>query len=106
MVLILLPLLCNHDKLISEKKGEGWLVIGRFKVGSVLGMINKKVSAQFTYKPAWSTEKMFTYKNFDIYDSMYIEERGWVKAQILLMNRWKIQVSRNNLQIYSIKFGL
>ena len=52
MVLILLPLLCNHDKSISEKKGEGWLVIGRFKVGSVLGMINKKVLAQFTYKPA------------------------------------------------------
>ena len=43
MVLILLPLLCNHDKLISEKKGEGWLVIGRFKVGSVPEMINKKV---------------------------------------------------------------
>ena len=34
---------------------------------------------------------MFTYKNFEIYYSMYIEEKGWVKE--------KIQVSRNNLQV-------
>ena len=52
MVLILLPLLCKHDNLIlklNQKKNsylhEGWLLIGRYKVGSVLGMINKEVLA-------------------------------------------------------------
>ena len=29
-----------------------WLFIGSFKVGSVPGMINKEVLAQFIYKPA------------------------------------------------------
>ena len=59
MVLILLPLHCNHDNLIlklHQKKNsffdEGWLFIGSFKVGHVPGMINKEVLAQFTYKPA------------------------------------------------------
>ena len=59
MVLILLLLLFHHDKMILEvhqKKNsyldEGWLFIGSFKVGSVLGMINKEVLAQFIYKPA------------------------------------------------------
>ena len=59
MVLNLLLLLCNHDNLIpklgmSEKNSylnEGWLFIGSCKVGSVPGMINKKVLAQFIYKP-------------------------------------------------------
>ena len=59
MVLILLLLLCNHDnsslKLLQKKNSyldEGWLFIGSFKVGSVPGMINKEVLAQFIYKPA------------------------------------------------------
>ena len=58
MVLILLPLLCNHNNLIlklDQKKGwldKGWLFTGRIKVGSVSEMINKEVLAQFIYKPA------------------------------------------------------
>ena len=59
MVLILLLHLCNHDNLIiklHQKKNsyldEGWLFIGTFKAGSVPGMINKEVLAQFIDKPA------------------------------------------------------
>ena len=33
--------------------------MGSFKVGSVPGMIHKEVLAQFIYKPASSTEKLF-----------------------------------------------
>ena len=57
MVLVLLSFRSNHDTMILKlhKKiatlNEGWLFIGRFKHGSVPGMINK-VLAQFTYKPA------------------------------------------------------
>ena len=53
MVLILLPLLCNHGNLtlkLYQKKSyfnEGWLFIGRLKVGSLPRMINKEVLAQF-----------------------------------------------------------
>ena len=55
MVLILLSLLCNLDNLILKLHegwhlDEGWLFIGRFKVGNVPGMINKEVLAQFIYK--------------------------------------------------------
>ena len=57
MVLILLPLLCNHDNLIRKlhhKKNnyldEGCPFKGRFTVGSVPRMINKEVLAQI--KPA------------------------------------------------------
>ena len=58
MVLILLPLLCNHDNLIlklHKKNGyldKGWVFMGRLKAGPVPGMINKEVLAQFIYKPA------------------------------------------------------
>ena len=38
---------------------EGWLFIGSFKVGRVPGMKNKEVLAQFLYKPAQSTQKLF-----------------------------------------------
>ena len=55
-VLLLLPLLFNHDnfdtKTTSEIKSyfdEGWLFI---RVGSVSGMIYEAVLAQFTDKPA------------------------------------------------------
>ena len=56
MVLILLLLLCNmiiDTKTTSEKNSyldEGWLFVGSFKVGSVTGMINKEVLAQFIYE--------------------------------------------------------
>ena len=43
MVLILLLLLCNHNSLILK------LQVG---VGSVPGIINKEVLAQFIHKPA------------------------------------------------------
>ena len=54
MVLILLFLLCNHDNLvlklhqrkIAPLMKDGFF-IGSFKVGSVPGMINKEVLAQF-----------------------------------------------------------
>ena len=53
-VLILLSLLCNHDNLIlklhQKKQDEAWLFIGRFKVRSVPGIINKEVLDQFIYK--------------------------------------------------------
>ena len=58
MVLILLSVFCNHDnwriKLYQKKNylDEGLLFIGKFKVGSVLEMINKEVLAQFLHKPA------------------------------------------------------
>ena len=56
MVVILLSFLCNYDNLtlkLDQKKrsypDEGWLFIGRFKVGSVPEMsvvlvVSKKVS--------------------------------------------------------------
>ena len=56
MVLVLLPLLCKHDTLIpkfDKKKSyleEGLHFIGRFKVWSVPGMINKETLAQLIYK--------------------------------------------------------
>ena len=56
MVLILLLLVYSHDNLIvklHQKKNsyldERWLFIGSFKVGSVPGMINKEVLAEFVY---------------------------------------------------------
>ena len=56
MVLSLLRPLCNHDNLtlkFNQKNSylnEGWISIGRFKVGSLLRMINKNVLAQFIRK--------------------------------------------------------
>ena len=53
MVLNLLPLLCNHGDLTlklhrkNSYLNEGWLFIGRFKVGFSPRMINKEVLAQF-----------------------------------------------------------
>ena len=59
MVLILLPLLWNHNNLIlqlHQKKTatlmKGGFLTDRIKVGSVPGMMNKEVLAQFIYKPA------------------------------------------------------
>ena len=90
MVLILLSFLCNHDftKTASEKKiAILCLFVGRFKVRSVPGIINKDVLAQFIYKLTYWTEKLFTYRNFEIYSSTCIEEKGWVKDRIPLDNR-------------------
>ena len=44
----------EDDKTTSEKNScldERWHFIGSVKVGSVPGMINKEVLAQFIYKP-------------------------------------------------------
>ena len=49
-------------------------------------MVNKGVLARFIYKPSDPTEKLFTYKNFEIYYSMHIEERRWICTKILLVN--------------------
>ena len=62
MVVILLSFLCNYDnltlKLHQEKRSnpdEGWLFIGRFKVGSVPGMsvaleaFNKSIKIHHEY---------------------------------------------------------
>ena len=38
---------------------EGWHFVGSFKIGSVPGMINKEVLAQFMCKPTNSTTKFF-----------------------------------------------
>ena len=57
VVLSLLPLLFNHGNLtlkLHQKYSylnKGWLFIGRFKVASLPGMINKELLAQFIYKP-------------------------------------------------------
>ena len=45
----------NDTKIISEKKNylnEGWLFIGRFKVGSLPRMIKKEVLGHVIYKPS------------------------------------------------------
>ena len=75
MVVILLSFLCNYDnlalKLHQEKRSnldEGWIFIGRFKVGSVLGMSVareasklsiKKVSKSITH--SWSPRKFINF---------------------------------------------
>ena len=63
MVLSLLPLIFNLGNLtltLHQKKNrylnEGWLFIGRFKVGSLLRMTNNDVLAQVIYKPTASFE--------------------------------------------------
>ena len=57
MVVILLSFLCNYDnltlKLHQEKRSppyEGWLFIGRFKVGSVPGMSAALVASKKSIK--------------------------------------------------------
>ena len=57
MVVILLPLLCNHDNLIlklyQEENSylhEEWLLIDRFKVGNLPEMRNKKLLVLFICK--------------------------------------------------------
>ena len=54
MILILLPLFCNHNNLIGKNSYlvEWWFFTGRIKVGSVPEIINEKVLAQPIYKPA------------------------------------------------------
>ena len=52
VLVLVLSLLCNHTKITSKNSylNEGWNFTGRFKIGSVRGMINKEVMAQFIYK--------------------------------------------------------
>ena len=58
MVLFLFHLLCNHDNLKinyirkTSHLDEEWLFVGRFEVGSVPGIINKELLAQFIVKRA------------------------------------------------------
>ena len=98
MVLTFLLLLCNHDNLILKLHqkncflDEGWLFIGSFKVGSGSRMINKEVLAQFI-KTCIIIRKMISRNIWKSYYSMYIEERGWVNAQILLTNCFYIEKS-------------
>ena len=65
-----------------------WLFIGRFKYGSLPRMINKEVLARYIYINLsiqlknclpWKDGKFITI-------AMNVEERGWVKAKILLTN--------------------
>ena len=65
MVISLLPILCHHDSLtlkFHQKNSyfnEGWLFVGRFKVGSLPRMMNEEVLGQFIYEPILSTEIFF-----------------------------------------------
>ena len=63
MVVILLSFLCNYDNLtlkLRQRKrcypDEGWLFIGRFKIGRVLGMSvtlksSKKIHHEYDARP-------------------------------------------------------
>ena len=59
IVLLLLKLILKLHQKKNSHIDEGWLFIGSFKVGSVPEMKNKEILAQFLYKPAESTEKLF-----------------------------------------------
>ena len=71
IVVILLSFLCNYDnltlKLHQEKRSypdEGWIFIGRFKVGSVSGMsvareASKKVSKSIAH--SWLPRKLIIF---------------------------------------------
>ena len=66
---------------------EGWHFAGSFKIGSVPGMINKEVLAYDLCVNLHNQLKNFlSRKIWKNYYSMYIEEREWVNAQILLTN--------------------
>ena len=63
------------------------VIKGSLKVGSLPGMKNNEVLFHFTYKPAESTKVVYLGKFGKIITlCSYIEERGWVNAQILLTN--------------------
>ena len=73
MVIILLSFLCNYDKLTlklpQEKRSypdEGWIFIGRFKVGSVPGMSVAREAKSITH--SWSPRKLI---NFTLFNSSY-----------------------------------
>ena len=76
MVVILFSFLCNYDNLTRKKRSypdEGWIFIGRFKVGSVPGgsvalEASKKVSKSITH--SWSPRKL---RNFTL--QLFILER-------------------------------
>ena len=73
MVVILLSFLCNYDnltlKLHKEKRSysdEGWIFIGRCKVGSVPGMSVPLEAKSITH--SWWPTKLI---NFTLFDSSY-----------------------------------
>ena len=65
VVLSFSPLLCNHDKKLLKKRylNEGWFFVGTFKAASL----------------PWKYRKFISL-------AMYIKERRWVKAKILLIS--------------------
>ena len=65
---------------------EGWHFVDSFKIGSVPGMINKEVLANLCVNLHNQQKKILSRKIRKNYYSMYIEEREWVNAQILLTN--------------------
>ena len=75
-----------YNCLRKNSFDEGLVFIGSFKVGSVPGMINEEVLVQFTYTLHSQLKNCLSSKIRKNYYPMYIEERGWVNAQILLMN--------------------
>ena len=73
VVVISLSFLCNYDnltlKLHQEKRSypdEGWIFIGRFKVGSVPGMSVAREAKSITH--SWSPRKLI---NFTLFNSSY-----------------------------------
>ena len=109
-----LPLLCNHDnltlKLHHQKNSyldEGCLFIGRLKVGSVPGMISKVVLAQFIYRELRDQLKNCLprkIRNLLLYVYWIKRVRKSSNTFDQLLIKWKIQVSRNNLQVYKVRF--
>ena len=103
MVVILLSFLCNYDnlalKLHQEKRSnldEGWIFIGRFKVGSVLGMSVAREASKKSIKIHHSF--LVAKKIYKFYCSYWRKTLG--KTPILLTNcqyNKKMQFSRNNL---------
>ena len=89
VVILSSPLLCKTGNLIFKlnKKQSSyldtrWLFIGRFKVKSVPGMRNKH--KPYLYLKLHNELKSYlAKKKFEIYYSIYIEERWWVKAVIV-----------------------
>ena len=75
--------------MISQSGSFGMLLfiwygskfISRFKVGSIPRMRNKEALALCIYKHAYWTEKLFILKKFEMYCSIYIEERDWWKLK-------------------------
>ena len=76
VVVILLSFLCNYDdlslKFHQEKRSyldEGWIFMGRFKVGSVPRMSVAREAKSITH--FWSPTKLI---NFTLFNSSYLRK--------------------------------